>query len=138
VSTKSILVQGGDGTAIPSNMVGGTQINSDITQASTVATWVKAATDFGVPPAGNYLMILELSAPNVAGLTGISCVANETVGNVSPVVLNVSTSASAIIGTRVVNIIPYTTDGTKTLYLWVYSEGAVVNITGGLKLIRIS
>jgi len=132
-----VKLQGGDGTAVPAGMVGYTQISATISKTASVGGWEKVVADFGVPPAGNYLMILQIESTPVASLTGVGCIVNETAISVVPVVLQVSGVASAVMSPFCSNMTKYTTDGTKTLYGWVLSQGAYTTVSATLRLYRM-
>jgi hypothetical protein len=138
MAKKQILQQGGDGTAAPTGMIGYLAISSSLTKTTASSgTWEKVTGDFGTPAAGVYLMIATVDGTPATSLTLVGAIVNETSGSVTPVVAQVQGVASASAVPRSSFVQYYTTNGTKTLYAWVRSDGATTSVTLKLELIRI-
>jgi hypothetical protein len=139
MAKKQILQQGGDGTAVPTGMIGYLAISSSLTKTTAaLATWEKVTGDFGTPAAGAYLLIATVESIQTTSLTQVGAIVNETSGSVTPVVAQVQGAASASATPRSSFVQYYTTNGTKTLYAWVRSDGATTSVTLILQLIRIA
>jgi hypothetical protein len=137
VSASSVLGST-SGVAPAAGVLGNAFVNNSAISKlnTTTGTWEKAATDWGTPPAGTYFMCLQLTAAGATLANFAGAIVNETSGSVTPVLLQTQTICSGIDHGMPSGQRQWTTDGTKTLYLWVQSRGAAQTVTAALTLIR--
>jgi S1-C subfamily serine protease len=146
MGVKNILQQGGDGTAIPSNMVGEVVVPSGANITCTNAGQWYASPELTVLQPGSYIIIqyVKLPAPTSTANCILSFIATNgnndntgaligQVGGYTPSATGVSQRAD-IVNTRAINIASAT-----SLYVKAYSEdiaGAVVGVN--IQTIRIA
>jgi len=143
-SNSALYVQGpvqgsNTNTAIPTNSIGGKVIDASLAKTTTgLGTWQVASGNFGTPPAGSYLMIMNSVGTQTAGLTGTGSIINESGSSVTPVVCQLNSVNGSAVDTVYGRVCYYTTDGTKTLYAWAQVTGANTTVTTGLILVRLN
>jgi len=143
-SNSALFVEGpvrgsNTNTAIPTNSIGGKIIDASLAKTTTsLGTWQVASGNFGTPPAGSYLMIMNSVGTQTAGLTGTGSIINESGSSVTPVVCQLNSVNGSAVDSVYGRVCYYTTDGTKTLYAWAQATGANTTVTTGLILVRLN
>lgn len=143
-SNSALYVQGPvkaaiSNTAIPTDSIGGKVIDSSLARTTTaLGTWQVASGNFGTPPAGSYLMIMNSVGTAAAGLAGTGSIINENGSSVVPVVCQLNSINSTANDSVYGRVCYYTTDGTKTLYAWAQAVGANTTVTTNLILVRLN